>query len=146
MVGLIYTPRSENRRDSAPRSRFRVQFGKKAVLGAVFVSLWATTLFVRAQPAAPAEATLLGKMVDMSCYVKQQTGRDDYFRCSNPDLARGASIGLLTPNGNVFLLTGARFRALPRSRLKTSRLVKVTGRLYRRGGMSMVTVNTLRGI
>lgn len=141
MIGLIYTPRSAGRGRSRPGGS---RAGTKTYLGVAAVALGAMALIVRAQLAAAADVTLLGKVLNMSCYSAHETDSRVYRTCARSSAASRSPAGFLAADGKVYLLIDNSAHAARRTRFLGRRSVRVTGKLIQRGGLPMLAISALR--
>ena len=139
MVGWIYTPRSSGR----SRPRPGASLGTNTYLVLATASLWTIAFLIRAQLPAAANVTLLGKIFDMSCYAAQESAGDARRECGRPSGANRSPAGLLASDGIMYLLMDNPANALQRTLLPGGSLVRVTGKLIKRGGLSMLAVTAL---
>lgn len=96
---------------------------------------------VKAEPAAK-PATMSGEVVDMGCYVGHGAAGEKHTECAAKCIANGGPMGLLTKEGNLYLLTMAHGNADPFNKLKemAGKQVKVSGSAHERAGMKALEV------
>lgn len=87
-------------------------------------------------------ATVSGEVVDMGCYVGHGAGGEKHRECAAKCIAGGMPMGLVTKEGNLFLLTLSHSNADPYNKLKdmAGKQVKVTGPSSERAGMKTLEV------
>ena len=92
--------------------------------------------------AAAKPATMSGELVDMGCFVGHGASGEKHTECAAKCIAGGMPMGLLTKEGNLYLLTMAHGNADPYNKLKemAGKQVKVTGPANERAGMKTLEV------
>jgi hypothetical protein len=87
-------------------------------------------------------ATMYGELVDMGCYVGHGAAGEKHAECATKCIAGGMPMGLLTKEGNLYLLTMAHGNADPFNKLKelAGKQVKVSGPANERAGMKTLEV------
>ena len=109
------------------------------LLGATFVLAIAAPLF-----AAP--ETITGEVISLSCYTQDKTeiGRKGYTCALATIKWEGNPAGILTADGKLYQLTGA---VLGKNNIKIAdhiaHTVTVTGTVYEKAGMTMLSSDTL---
>jgi len=80
--------------------------------------------------------------VDMGCYVGHGAAGEKHTECATKCIAGGMPMGLLTKEGNLYLLTMAHGNADPFNKLKglAGKQVKVSGSATERAGMKTLEV------
>lgn len=136
MIACIYTPRT--------MQRGRSRLGTKTRLAVAAAILSLIALLVRAQLAEAANVTLFGKILDMSCYTAQESDSRVYRACARSSPANRSPAGLLAADGKVYLLMSNPANAARRAQFGDKSLVRVTGKLIRRGGLLILAVSALR--
>lgn len=63
--------------------------------------------FLRAED-KPADVTLKGVVVDMSCYLTRGAGGAEHAGCANACISRGVAAGFLAEDGTLWVLLGER--------------------------------------
>ena len=90
------------------------------------------------------EVTLQGTVVDMHCYVTHGIHDAEHTACSNSCIARGLPAGLLTDDGNLYVL----FEEKPKSvKDRVAGLadvpVRITGTTVTRNGVKGLQIKTI---
>lgn len=87
-------------------------------------------------------STISGELVDMGCYVAHGAGGAKHTECAAKCIAGGMPMGLVTKEGNLYLLTLSHSNADPYNKLKemAGKQVKVTGPANERAGMKTLEV------
>jgi hypothetical protein len=96
-----------------------------------------------AKPAAkPAAKTLSGEVVDMGCYVGHGAKGEKHIECATKCIANGMPMGLLTADGQLYLITLDHDNADPYNALKNmaGKNVSVTGTVATRNGVKAIDV------
>lgn len=95
------------------------------------------------------EIVVKGELVDMACYMAHEGKGKKHAECAKMCvLKNGAPLGLLTPDGKVYLLiedhSGAKARK-PYAQAKelVSETVTVTGESHARGGVQAIVVKAV---
>lgn len=93
-----------------------------------FASLVALTLLYGSPPHALAADTITGEVVDMSCYMHDPaTGKGKaHKKCAETCLKKGLPIGVLTDDGQVYLIVEDHDNPKPYAQLKEKATEKVT--------------------
>ena len=101
----------------------------------------------KAEGHAAKPATISGELVDMGCYVGHGAAGEKHAECAAKCIAGGMPMGLLTKEGNLYLLTMAHGNADPYNKLKdmAGKQVKVTGPANERAGMKTLEVASAEG-
>jgi len=91
------------------------------------------------------KTTITGEVIDMQCYTSSGAHGPDHKECGTGCIKGGAPIGLLDKDGNVTLLVKDEKSAgdFPKLVDYVSQNVKVSGTLYKRGGISSMVVTTV---
>lgn len=100
-------------------------------------------LVVAILPATVAEAeTWSGEVLDLACYVAKHAKGPDHADCAETCVKAGQPMGLLTDDGEVFLLAASHEDGAPYEALKdlAGHKAEVTGTVSERGGVKMITV------
>lgn len=87
-------------------------------------------------------ATMTGEIVDLGCYLGHGAKGAGHMECAAKCISGGMPMGLLTPKGELFLLTMDHTNADPFNHAKewASKQVKVTGQVNTRDGMKSLEV------
>lgn len=121
-------------------------------LAAVAFAVWfvvPTTAFAQeqppvAKPGAP-EVTLVGKIVDLHCYMTGEYANPDHAKCAAECLRNGVPAALETPKG-LFLL-GAGTQGFSRKAAALAHEdVEVKGKLYEKHGVKYVDVIEMKKV
>jgi len=88
------------------------------------------------------EKTLTGEVLDLSCYLTNGAKGPGHAACAKACLKNGHPMGLLTDEGDVYLLTFNKSDDAPFQALKElgGEMVKIKGTQSDRDGMSLVVV------
>lgn len=94
----------------------------------------------------PATATVKGEVLDLNCYFGHEAKGKDHIKCAQKCLSEGAPAGLLTEDGQVYLLLENHadpkpFEAVVENAGKT---VTVTGKLLKKGGLQAIQVASIK--
>lgn len=83
-----------------------------------------------------------GEVVDMACYVASGAKGADHADCAKKCVKNGEPMGLLTADGDLFLLAASHDDASPFEALKdlAGEQAMVKGSLAKRDGVPMITV------
>lgn len=94
----------------------------------------------KAETAKP--VTISGEVVDMGCFVGNGASGEKHAECGKKCIAGGMPMGLLTAEGQLYLLTMAHGNADPFNKIKdlAGKQVKVTGPTNERAGMKTLEV------
>jgi len=95
-------------------------------------------------PMGAATATLKGEVVDVQCNLKDATNKGpDHADCALSCARRGATMGLLTPEG-VYTITGDYTRENNKKLLEfVARPVEATGAVTEKDGKKLIDVSTM---
>lgn len=91
--------------------------------------------------AAQADDTFTGEIIDKACFDKGMHGAD-HADCAKSCFSKGATMGLLTADGEVIILRAAEADTMPFDSLKelAGMSAKVTGMVTEEDGMKVVIV------
>ena len=97
------------------------------------------------KPAKKAE-TFKGELVDMGCYLGHGAMGEKHKECATKCVANGMPMGLLTPDGKLYLLTLDHDNADPFNQCKSmmGQMVEVTGVSASKGGMKGIDVTGVK--
>ena len=90
----------------------------------------------------PATKTLTGEVVDMGCYLGHGAKGAKHIECATKCIAGGMPMGLLTAEGELYLITLDHDNADPYNQLKdmAGKTVSLTGTVITRNGMKGIDV------
>ena len=93
--------------------------------------------------AAGGTVILQGEVLDMACYMAHEGKGEKHKKCAKSCALGGAPIGLLSPNGEVYLLVGDHANEKPYKAAQqlTGEQAKVTGKVQKRGGVQAIVVS-----
>ena len=113
---------------------------KKSLISLAVVLLVAATLGLVAEEGQ--EGSWTGEVLDLACYVSHEAHGADHAGCAKKCVQNGQPMGLLTADGDVFLLAADHGNGDPYASLKDlgGERAEVTGVLSEKGGMKMITV------
>ncbi len=86
--------------------------------------------------------TVQGEVIDMACYMTKGERGASHADCAQMCINNGLPVGLLDNSGHVYLCMTATHK--PANSLLVqyaAKQVKVTGTLYKKGGMDMLAVD-----
>lgn len=88
--------------------------------------------------------TIQGEVLDMACYMAHEGKGSKHKKCAEQCVKGGAPIGLLTKDGQVYLLTEDHNAPKPFQQIKTwaAEQVSVTGEVVNRGGVQAMIVKS----
>jgi hypothetical protein len=88
------------------------------------------------------DISVQGEVVDMACYMGHQAMGEKHKDCAEMCVKGGMPMGLVTAQGDVYLLLEDHSSKAPYDSLKamTAQQVKVSGDLHKRGGVQAITV------
>lgn len=100
-----------------------------------------------AKPEAPGSA-IRGEVLDLACWVTKGVKGADHAACAKKCVKAGQPMGLLTPDGTVYLLLADHADAAPYDKAKefAGRSVEVSGPVSSKAGMKGITVEAVRPI
>jgi len=86
--------------------------------------------------------TLTGELVDMGCYLGHAAKGEKHIGCATKCIANGMPMGVLTPDGTLYLVTLNHDNGDPYNKLKdmAGKTVKVTGTVMTRNGVKGIDV------
>src|SRR5436190_24200691 len=98
-----------------------------------------------AQPKGDA-VTLKGEIIDMWCYLEGGDHGADHKACAVECAKAGNPIGLLTENGDIYIMMGTKEHQPGREVLidKMADTVTVEGTLVKKGGVQVVYVSSVK--
>ena len=110
------------------------------IAAAVAGSAWAAGAHL--DPSGKAE-TLSGEILDMACYMAHEGKGKKHAKCARSCVAGGASLGLLTKEGKVYLVVGDHENEKPYLEAKAlaGANAKITGTVFTRGGLTAIIVS-----
>ena len=91
---------------------------------------------------AAAPSMVIGEIVDIHCYMGNKTKGEDHKQCAQRCINEGLPIGLLTRNGQLYLLIRdeAYHAAYERLKAMVSDEARITGDICERGGVQTIIV------
>ena len=89
-----------------------------------------------------------GEVLDMVCYMGHEAKGRKHKDCAQKCINDDAPVGILTPDGNVYLAVENHDKKEPFEKLKTlaAEKVKVTGPIRSRGGIQSIEVDNVEKI
>jgi hypothetical protein len=111
---------------------------KKMILATVV----AASLIVAGTGVAQADGSWTGEVIDHACFVKQGAHGEDHAGCAARCLKNGGQVGLLTADGEVFILKADAEHAEAFEALKAmaAQQAVVSGEVAEEDGMMVITV------
>ena len=99
-----------------------------------------------AEHAAGKSMTVTGEVLDLACYMAHEGKGEKHKSCAQACIKGGAPIGVLTADGQVYLLVEDHSAKQPYETLKTkaAEQAKVTGTLQERGGLRALVVASVQ--
>jgi len=96
--------------------------------------------------AAGQSLTVTGEVLDLACYMAHEGKGEKHKSCAQACINGGAPIGVLTADGDVYLLVEDHEAKKPYETLKgkAAEQVKVTGTLQQRGGLRAIVVASVQ--
>ncbi len=90
--------------------------------------------------------TIKGEIVDLGCYLSHSSKGADHKSCATKCIQGGMPMGLLTANGNLYLLTMNHDNADPFNQAKgmAADMVEITGPTMERAGMKAIEVTSIK--
>jgi len=85
--------------------------------------------------------TIQGEVIDMACYMTKGEKGEAHAECATMCINNGLPVGILDGEGHVYLCMTASHK--PANSLLVqyaAKQVKVTGKLYKKGGMDLLAV------
>jgi hypothetical protein len=112
------------------------------LIHAIFISVLATPVFASPE-------TLTGQLIDLACYAQDKANTGNAHKnygqvCAQACAREGFAVGLLTPAGKVYRVTGG-LAANNNARLAPhmSHTVKVTGEISEKDGNLIIVAHDL---
>lgn len=95
---------------------------------------------------AAASQTLKGEVVDLSCYMDHGAHGDGHKKCAESCIKKGLPAGLLTSDGQLYLLVENHSEAKSYAKLSgyAAENVAVTGTVFDKNGMKAISVNEVK--
>ena len=95
---------------------------------------------------AEAGQTLSGEIVDLACYVGHGAKGPDHQKCAQKCAQMGQPMGLLTADGNLYLLVADHVNPDPyrKARSLAGDQVEIRGGVSEKGGMKALTVDEVK--
>lgn len=87
-------------------------------------------------------STWSGEVLDLACYVANDAHGPDHADCAEKCVKAGQPMGLLTDDGEVFLLAASHEDGAPYQKLKglAGHKAEVSGTMAEKAGVKMITV------
>ncbi len=87
--------------------------------------------------------TISGEMLDMACYMAHEGKGKKHAKCAGACVMGGASLGILTKEGKVYLVVGDHENEKPYLQAKAlaGGEAKLTGTVFVRGGLTAIIVS-----
>jgi hypothetical protein len=82
--------------------------------------------------------TLKGEVVDLMCYLDHGAKGEKHKSCAAKCIKSGGPVGLLTPDGQVYLVIGEHKPINDQLADKAAETVTLKGKVVERGGMKMI--------
>jgi hypothetical protein len=82
--------------------------------------------------------TLKGEVVDLMCYLDHGAKGEKHKGCATKCIQSGGPVGLLTPDGQVYLVIGDHKPINDQLADKAAETVTLKGKVVERGGMKMI--------
>ncbi len=117
------------------------------------VSLWTLlatlSVFALARPgsgSAQENVTVHGEIVDLACYMAKGSRGPTHKACAQMCASKGVPIGVLTEEGEVFLLLSDDDNSSPYEAAKklAGERAEVTGKKLRKGGLAGIAVGSVK--
>lgn len=95
---------------------------------------------------AVAPQTLKGEVVDLSCYMDHGAHGEGHKECAKSCIKKGLPAGLLTADGQLYLLVENHSEAKSYAKLSgyAADNVAVTGTVFDKNGMKAISVNAVK--
>ena len=95
---------------------------------------------------AAAPQTLKGEVVDLSCYMDHGAHGDSHKKCAESCIKKGLPAGLLTADGQLYLLVENHSEAKSYAKLSgyAADKVAITGTVFDKNGMKAISVNEVK--
>jgi hypothetical protein len=89
--------------------------------------------------------TITGELVDLGCYLGHGAKGAAHKDCAAKCISGGMPMGVLTPEGSLYLLTMSHSNADPFTKAKgmAAETVKITGAVSKRDGMQAIEVDAV---
>ena len=93
-----------------------------------------------------AASTITGELVDTGCYMGHMGQGASHVSCATKCINAGMPMGVLTPQGVLYLVTMNHDNADPYNKLKSmaGKKVTITGQVFTRAGMKAVEVTSFK--
>lgn len=94
---------------------------------------------------ASVPSMIIGEVVDINCYMEKESRGEDHRRCAQACFEAGVSVGLVSSDGQVYLLVEDKEAkgAYEGLRKMAAERVRVTGDIRQRGGVQSITVRAV---
>lgn len=122
-----------------------------------FLILMVLTLFLRPAAALPADAkhsgsspgaAIRGEIVDLACYIPHGGKGPEHQKCALKCAEQGQPLGLLTPEGKLYVLfadhTDA--TAFEKTKALAGKTVEITGQTSGRDGINGLTILAVKAL
>ncbi len=90
------------------------------------------------KPVVGEKVTMTGEVVDLMCYLDHGAKGPDHAGCAKKCIKSGGPVGLLTEDGQVYLLIGSHAPANDELALHAADTITVVGKYVERDGMKMI--------
>ena len=113
---------------------------KKLLAVAGLVAVVGMSAAVFADEKAKTE-TVTGEVVDLACYLDHGAKGEKHAKCAEHCISGGMPVGVLTDDGKLFLVIGAKHKALNKDLAQyAAKKITVTGTVGTQNGVSLITV------
>jgi len=86
--------------------------------------------------------TIQGEVIDMACYMTKGERGAAHAECAQACINSGLPVGLLDKSGHVYLCMTSTHKSANSMLVQyAAKQVKVTGTVYKKGGMDLLAVN-----
>ena len=94
------------------------------------------------------EVTVKGELVDMACYMAHEGRGKKHGECGKMCVKNGAPLGLVTPDGKVYLLiedhsTSKASKPYAQAKEMVAQTAIIKGDMYERGGVRALAVESV---
>jgi hypothetical protein len=113
---------------------------------AFLILMGAPTLPGAATPGDSPDITVKGEIVDLACYIAHGAKGPEHQKCAERCAAIGQPLGLLTPEGKLYVLVADHQdpSALVKAKKLAGEQVEMTGEPSERDGVAAIAVRTVK--
>jgi len=120
---------------------------KKGIVGLVMAIAVVMAISAQAdQPSKHPVTVVTGELVDTGCFLGHASKGQSHAECAAMCISEGMPMGVLTPKGELYLVTMSHDNPDAYGKLKklAGKNVAITGHVYTRAGMTAIEIDSFK--